>query len=200
MRFSHLADCHIGSWRDEKLNNLSTEAFTMALDINPVLIGNSFGGRLVLEYAIRKKKPETKIILLNSCGAGLRRNKLIFAFSILFNSMYELSFHKGFLPTLGIMKNWSIKFFNNMAKDNFWNFFGEMLFTDVSMLPDLDTDCVLLWGERDSIIKKEYAVKLSKMIKNSRLIFVKGGHFSCINNPQLFSERIGSLLDNSIPV
>src|SRR3989338_4616662 len=34
MKFSHIADCHIGSWRDEKLNNLSTEAFTRALDIS----------------------------------------------------------------------------------------------------------------------------------------------------------------------
>lgn len=34
MKFSHLADCHIGSWRDEKLNNLSTEAFVRALDIS----------------------------------------------------------------------------------------------------------------------------------------------------------------------
>lgn len=34
MKFSHLADCHIGSWRDEKLTNLSTEAFIRALDIS----------------------------------------------------------------------------------------------------------------------------------------------------------------------
>lgn len=34
MKFSHLADCHIGSWRDEKLNNLSTEAFVRAMDIS----------------------------------------------------------------------------------------------------------------------------------------------------------------------
>ncbi len=34
MKFAHLADCHIGSWRDEKLNNISTEAFIRALDIS----------------------------------------------------------------------------------------------------------------------------------------------------------------------
>ncbi len=34
MKFSHLADCHIGSWRDEKLNGLSTDAFVRALDIS----------------------------------------------------------------------------------------------------------------------------------------------------------------------
>lgn len=34
MKFSHLADCHIGSWREEKLGNCSTEAFTKALDIS----------------------------------------------------------------------------------------------------------------------------------------------------------------------
>lgn len=34
MKFSHLADCHIGSWREEKLNNLSTEAFLQAMEIS----------------------------------------------------------------------------------------------------------------------------------------------------------------------
>ena len=33
MRFAHLADCHIGSWRDPKLNNAATEAFTKAIDL-----------------------------------------------------------------------------------------------------------------------------------------------------------------------
>ncbi len=34
MKFSHLADCHIGSWREERLNTCSTEAFTKALDMS----------------------------------------------------------------------------------------------------------------------------------------------------------------------
>jgi len=33
MRFAHLADCHVGSWRDPKLNNISTEAFIKAVDL-----------------------------------------------------------------------------------------------------------------------------------------------------------------------
>jgi len=34
MKFAHMADCHIGSWRDEKLKDLSTEAFSRAVDIS----------------------------------------------------------------------------------------------------------------------------------------------------------------------
>ena len=34
MKFAHLADCHIGSWRDPKLNNISTEAFKKAIDLS----------------------------------------------------------------------------------------------------------------------------------------------------------------------
>jgi len=33
MKFAHMADCHIGSWRDPKLRHLSTEAFMRAVDI-----------------------------------------------------------------------------------------------------------------------------------------------------------------------
>ena len=33
MKFAHIADCHIGSWRDPKLNNASTKAFTKAIDL-----------------------------------------------------------------------------------------------------------------------------------------------------------------------
>jgi len=32
MRFAHLADCHIGSWRDPKLREISTKAFIKAID------------------------------------------------------------------------------------------------------------------------------------------------------------------------
>lgn len=33
MRFAHLADCHIGSWRDPKLRDISTKAFAKAVDL-----------------------------------------------------------------------------------------------------------------------------------------------------------------------
>lgn len=32
VKFAHLADCHIGGWRDEKLRNLNFESFTYAID------------------------------------------------------------------------------------------------------------------------------------------------------------------------
>jgi DNA repair protein SbcD/Mre11 len=32
MKFSHIADVHIGAWRDPKMHNLSTEAFIKAID------------------------------------------------------------------------------------------------------------------------------------------------------------------------
>jgi DNA repair protein SbcD/Mre11 len=34
MKFAHMADCHIGSWREPKLNNISTDAFYKAVDIS----------------------------------------------------------------------------------------------------------------------------------------------------------------------
>ena len=33
MKFAHLADCHIGSWRDPKLKDVTTEAFKKAMDL-----------------------------------------------------------------------------------------------------------------------------------------------------------------------
>ncbi|MBU0615216.1 MAG: DNA repair exonuclease [Nanoarchaeota archaeon] len=33
MKFAHLADCHIGSWRDPKLKDISTRAFVKAVDL-----------------------------------------------------------------------------------------------------------------------------------------------------------------------
>ena len=32
MKFAHLADCHIGSWRDPKLRDISTKAFVKAIN------------------------------------------------------------------------------------------------------------------------------------------------------------------------
>ncbi len=33
MRFAHLADCHIGSWRDPKLKDIAVKAFVKAMDL-----------------------------------------------------------------------------------------------------------------------------------------------------------------------
>ncbi len=33
MKFAHIADCHIGSWRDPKLKDISTKAFIKAVDL-----------------------------------------------------------------------------------------------------------------------------------------------------------------------
>lgn len=170
------------------------ERFIKSLQINPILIGHSFGGRIALEYLIRKKTQGTKIILINSSGLGIKKNKSVFVFSVFSNSIYELLSKEGFFPMLRILKNWVRNFFNNMRKDNFWDLFTEILFTNISFLPNLKSNCVLLWGEHDYILRREYAMKLNRMIKNSRLIFIKGGHFSCINNASLFSRQITKLL------
>lgn len=34
MKFSHMADCHIGGWRDQRLRELSSTAFSRAVDIS----------------------------------------------------------------------------------------------------------------------------------------------------------------------
>ena len=34
MKFSHLADCHIGGWKEEKLRELSLDALKKAIDIS----------------------------------------------------------------------------------------------------------------------------------------------------------------------
>ncbi len=64
MKFSHIADCHIGSWKEEKLNNISTEAFIRALDISVsenvdfiLIAGDIFNTALP---AIEKLKAATK--------------------------------------------------------------------------------------------------------------------------------------------
>lgn len=177
---------------------LFLERFIKSLKINPVLIGHSFGGRIALEYSIRKETQKTKIILINSAGLRIKKNKLLFVFSVFSNSMYELFSQEGFFPMLRILKNWFKNFLNNARRDNFWNFFTEMLFTDILLLSNLKKDCILLWGEHDFILTKEYAIKFNRMIKNSKLIFIKGGHFSCINNASLFSKQISNLTNQCL--
>ncbi len=174
---------------------LFLERFIKSLKINPILIGHSFGGRIALEYSIRKKTQETKIILINSVGLEIKKDKLVFVISVFSNLIYELLSREGFYPMLRLLKNWVRNFLNNMKKDNFWGLFINLLFTSISFLPDLKINCVLLWGEHDYILGKEYALRLNRTIKNSRLIFVKGGHFSCINNALLFSDQIVHLLN-----
>jgi len=33
VKFAHLADCHIGSWSDEKLKQLNMQSFKLAIEV-----------------------------------------------------------------------------------------------------------------------------------------------------------------------
>jgi pimeloyl-ACP methyl ester carboxylesterase len=164
--------------------------FIKFLKINPAFIGHSFGGRLALEYSIRKKIPVTKIVLINSAGINVGKNKLQFTLSLIFNSINELFTQNNFFSILTIYKNWLKNFLSNVTSDNFWGILSEILFTNTPFLSDLKINAILLWGEQDYIFNKAYSKKLNCIIKNSKLVFIKGGHFSCMYNVKLFSQQI----------
>ncbi|MBN1502271.1 DNA repair exonuclease [Candidatus Woesearchaeota archaeon] len=67
MKFAHMADCHIGGWRDPKLKKISLEAFQRAVDIcinkevdfvliSGDLFNNSFPQIDLLKETVRKLK------------------------------------------------------------------------------------------------------------------------------------------------
>lgn len=76
MKFAHLADCHIGSWRDPKLLDLSTKAFDIAIDksiemdVDFVLIsGDLFN--TALPGISRLKSVVVKLKELIDCGISV---------------------------------------------------------------------------------------------------------------------------------
>ncbi|MGM5482922.1 MAG: metallophosphoesterase family protein [Nanobdellota archaeon] len=76
MKFAHLADCHIGSWRDPKMLDISTEAFENAVnicierDVDFVLIsGDLFN--TALPGIERLKNVVIKLKELKDCGINI---------------------------------------------------------------------------------------------------------------------------------
>lgn len=152
---------------------------------NPILIGHSNGGRMIINFAGRNLKPINKIVLIDSAGIKPKRDAKYYV------KIYKFKFCKNVFRILPKTKN------INKIKEKVLSKFGssdyknspEVLKKTMSIIVNEDLKCImpnikvptlLIWGEDDTATPISDAKIMEKLIpdaglvsfKNSRTLFL----------------------------
>lgn len=174
----------------------------LALD-DPILIGHSFGGRIITTLIGYYKYNFSNIILMNS--AGIKPKKTL--------SKRLKTYYYKFLQKLGnifpekLKIKWKNYLFNKFASndykdlnDNMKNTFKNIVNEDLTQyLKNIKTKTLLIWGDKDEATPIKDAYQMNKLIPNSELIVLKGAtHFSYLEQPYLINSILFEQLKDEI--
>lgn len=168
-----------------------------------ILLGHSFGGRIIIKLSNRKNLPFviTKNILVDAAGI-LPHRSLKYKLRV-----RAYKFGKTVLNFSGIAKLFP------QALNHFQKRFGSSDYANASqvmrgclvkavnedlepLLPGITIETLLIWGDRDTATPLADGQKMEKLIKGSGLVVFKGaGHYSFLEQPYLFAQVIKSFLN-----
>lgn len=158
---------------------------------NPILVGHSFGGSIIIKY-LAGGGVAKKAILLSSSGIRKRGLK-IFLYKIIAKS-FKLIF---LLPGLNIFKNKIRKKFYSAIDSVDYIEAGKMTESYKKIIRDdltedlqkINTPTVLIWGEKDSDTPLWQGKLMQEKISGSKLFVIPGAsHFSFIDEPEKFNR------------
>ncbi len=176
-----------------------TQEFIQELKIkNPIVLGHSFGGRIAIKLATHI--PIHKLILTGSAGVKPSRklNYYIKVYS------YKLLKNLAKLPLLSLLlKPLQETYIQNMgssdykqASDVMRQTLSNVVNTDLqSVMPDIKTPTLLIFGENDTATPPEYGKIMEKLIPGSGLVIMKNaGHYTFLDQKAQFIAIIDSFL------
>ena len=170
--------------------------FLKKLDIKEVvLVGHSYGGRIILKLNNRDNLPFNieKNVLIDAAGLKDKKDLKVKLKVTIFKTLKNIF---NLLPISKVKKDEMI---SNLRKK-----FGS---SDYSSAPKVLQDtlvksvnedltyCIekmreslIVWGDKDTVTPMWMAKLMESKIKNSGLVVLNGGHFSFIDDPVTFSR------------
>lgn len=167
---------------------------------NPILMGHSNGGRVVLHLLGSGRITAQKAVLLDSAGLKAHPNPLKTARIVAFKT-------GKFFLTLPGLKNYTQNALNSLR-----SYFGsadynsaspvmrqtlvQLIHTDATkLLPNISCPTLLIWGDQDTATPLKDAKKMEKLIPDAGLCILKGcGHFSFVERPGDTAAILNSFL------
>jgi pimeloyl-ACP methyl ester carboxylesterase len=166
------------------------------------LIGHSFGGRIAVKFSGLYPKKIKKLILCDSAGIrpapNLKTRIIILAAEIgktvfspqclqIFRSTARNLFYS-FLRSRDYVKA------KGPMRETMKKVIGEDLLKDLS---GIEAQTLIVWGEKDKMVPRKYALAFKEKIKNSELIILpKIGHSPNLEDPQKLAEIVIKFLKN----
>ena len=161
---------------------------------NPILIGHSFGGRIIIRYS--NNNQVDKIVLIDSAGIKrlniknkykIYKYKLKKKYYILTNNIYKLE--------LLLANSGSVDYQNasNVMKKTLINIINT---NQRKELKNIKAPTLLMWGKLDKETPYKDACLMNKLINDSGLVtFNNSGHFPFIDEEEYFIKVISSFLN-----
>ena len=165
------------------------EEFIKNLDIkNPILIGHSNGGRIIINAVGRGLVSAKKIVLIDSAGLKPKRSmKYYFKVGFFKTGKFILNM----LPNTKAVKEFKEKLLNKVGSADYKasapvlkETMKKILNEDASeLLPKISCPTLLIWGTADKDTPLSDAQKMEKLIPDCGLVAYPGAsHFSYLEN------------------
>ena len=176
-------------WNLDDYCDLVVEFIEKAGLHNPILIGHSHGGRVILKLAATKRVNPPKIVLLDSAGLIPKKS---------FKQKFRAKSFKTikWALTLPVIKNHSEGLLNkarahygsadyNAAPPVLRQTLVSLVNTDLrDIIPNITCPTLLIWGENDTATPLSDAKIIEGLIKDSGLCVINGtGHYSFCEKP-----------------
>lgn len=155
---------------------------------NIVLLGHSFGGRIILKGVGTVKLNPEKIILISPAGVSLKSQRRSF-----FKVLAKIGGFVAFIPPFVFWRQQIKKKLYRMIgsdledqKGGMKEIFKSVVGEDLSHYAEkIEKDTLLIWGEHDTVTPKSDGEHLHHLIYNSKMEIVKdAGHFSFDESPK----------------
>lgn len=176
------------------------EAFIKSLDTNKVdLLVHSFGARITLKLLAREEISRKIDKVLITGGAGMKPKR---SFSFYLKKYLAKGLKTPFLLLPGSMReqalNWlrATSLWKRLGSSDYSKLSGVMRGTFVKsvtehldhLLPGIDHEILLLWGENDEATPLYQGKRMEKGLKNSALVVIESaGHYAYLDKPKHFT-------------
>lgn len=177
--------------------------FTEKLNIkNPILIGHSNGGRIIINAVGRGLVSAKKIILIDSAGIKPKRS-LTYYLKVAFYKTGK--FFLNLLPNTKAIKKFKEKIRNHVGSEDYKtsaNVLKETMKIIVNedlqyLLPKISVPTLLFWGSLDTATPISDARIMEKLIPDCGLIEYAGSsHFSYLENINNVNSVLNEFLKN----
>lgn len=169
---------------------------------NPILIGHSNGGRIIINAVARNLVKPRKVILIDSAGLKPKR-KLGYYLKVAFYKTGK--FFLNLLPNTKRIKAFKEKLRSKVGSEDYKSSSNVLKETmklivneDLSdLLPKINVPTLLFWGTLDTATPISDGRKMAELIPDSGLIEYPGSsHFSYLENINNFNAVLNEFLKN----
>ena len=183
-----------GDWLKEFIEELNIE--------NPILIGHSHGGRMIINYAGRGLGDVNKIVLIDSAGIKPKRG-IKYYYKVYTYKMFK-AFYK-IMPKTKMIENIKERKLNKSGSSDYKSSppvlkktMSNILNEDQKKLIEkIKVPTLLIWGENDKDTPIKDAETMEKLIPDSGLVVIKGaGHYSYLSDVPMVNAVLDEFLKN----